>query len=505
MRTETTISPPFRGRATTLRTGLVLLSVLLGAVLGAALQLPLAQALLLCGAMGGVLSLGIWLSLKLPVVPILRNALVAGFFFKSEFDVVKLDRMHAPSGFNISLILLAAVLLGGGWLFSARRPQATRTLPLTFSLTLGGLFLWCVLSVAYGTSGLFGLASLWSLAGSWLVCVVVVAQFSAREALRQVVLCLAIALGLNSLIAIGQTWIEPLNHLSVLGGALEEDRLKVGEGEIARVSGLLRNPTALARSLVTWSPVFLAMLPWSFAVFHRWQHKLFFVSAGLLLLALIMTYARGGWAAFGIAMLLLAAFTWRALEPSERRRLLPKLSVSAVVLLLLCLPFAQPIYVRLTEDDQGSAYARVSTVEVATAIVKDQPLLGTGLNSYYDVARRYDRTPDWISEELFAVHNFYFHIAAETGVPGVLLFVSLHLLAAWQGWKARHGPDPMLRALALGLLCGQAAFLLTGLKEPGTLGSGSLQDTFLLWGLLLAVARANQGRHTMSAKSQPIS
>jgi putative inorganic carbon (HCO3(-)) transporter len=163
-------------------------------------------------------------------------------------------------------------------------------------------------------------------------------------------------------------------------------------------------------------------------------------------------------------------------------------------LLLLCLPFVQPIYVRLTEDDRGSAYARVSTVEVATAMVRDHPWLGLGLNSYYEEARRYDRTPDLISEELFAVHNFYFHIAAETGLPGVLLFVLLHLLAAWQGWRARRGADPFLRALALGLLCGQAAFLLTGLKEPGTLGSWLLQDTFLLWGLLLAVAHANERR-----------
>lgn len=478
-------------RALAIRLGLVLVSILLGAALATALLLPRAQALLLCAASGGLLVLGVWLSMRLPVVPILRNALIAGFFFKSEFDVVKLDRMHSPSGFNVSLILLAALLLVAGRLFSLRRSQTKRSFPLPFSLILGGLFLWCGLSVAYGTSGLSGLASLWALAGSLLVCVVVATQFDDPEALRQVVLCVAITIGGNSLLAIGQNWLDLSPYLTAVGGALEEDQLKVGEGEIARVSGLMRNPTALARTLVTWSPVFLAMLPWSFAAFHGWQQKLFFSVAGLLLLALILTYARGGWVAFGVAMLLLAAFTWRALEPPARRHLLPKLSVLMIILLLLCLSFAQPIYVRLTEDDGGSAYARVSTVEVATAMIQDHPWLGSGLNSYYDEARRYDRTPDLISEELFAVHNFYFHIAAETGVPGVGLFVMLHLLAAWQGWKAMQGPDPLLRALALGLLCGQLAFLLTGLKEPGTLGSWLMQDTFLLCGLLLAVARAN--------------
>ncbi|HEX4948219.1 MAG TPA: O-antigen ligase family protein [Blastocatellia bacterium] len=484
--------------ATTMRVGMVFVSVALGAAFGAALLLPLAQALLLCVVLVGVLGLSVWLSVRLPVVPILRNALVAGFFFKSEFDLVKLDRMHSPSGFNVSLILLAAVLLAVSTLFTTRRTATARALPLSFWLTLGALFLWCVLSVAYGSSGLSGLASLWSLSGSLLVCFVVATQFNDREALRQVVLCVAITIGINGLIAVGQNWWEPLNHLTALGGALEEDQLKVGDGEIARVSGLMRNPTALARTLVTWSPVFLALLPWSFPAFRRWQHKLLLASALLMLPALILTYARGGWAAFGVSVVLLLVFTWRAWEPHEQRRWLPRLGAAAVVLVLLCLPFVQAIYVRLTEDDRGSAYARVSTVEVATAMIKDQPLLGLGLNSYYDAARRYDRTPDLISEELFAVHNFYFHIAAEIGVPGVVLFVVLHLLAAWQGWRAMHGSDPLLRALALGLLCGQMAFLLTGLKEPGTLGSWLLQDTFLLWGLLLAVAQAN-GR-TLPAK-----
>lgn len=482
--------------AATMRVGLVLLAVLLGASLSAALLLPLAQALVLCGVICVALGVGVWMLVKLPVAAILRNALIAGFFFKSEFDLVKLDRMHSPSGFNVSLILLAAVLLGGFGLFSARRTQPRPPFPWTFALTLGSLFLWCVLSVSYGTSGLSAVASLWSLAGSLLICAVVITQFSDREALQQAALCIAITVGINSLIAIGQNWLGPLDALSLLGGALEEDQLKVGDGEIARVSGLMRNPTALARSLVTWSPMFLALLPWSFAAFRRWQHRLFFAAAIVMLPALILTYARGGWAAFVAAMFLLTVFTWRALEPAERKRRLPQLSVVAIVLLLLCLPFVKPMYVRLTEDDRGSAYARVSTVEVATAMIKDRPLLGLGLNSYYEEARRYDRTPDLISEELFAVHNFYFHIAAETGVPGVVLFVLLHLLAAWQGWRAMHGPDALLRALALGLLCGQVAFLLTGLKEPGTLGSWLLQDTFLLWGLLLAVARANHHRAT---------
>ncbi len=487
---ETTLR--FSLSATTLRVALVLVSIALGATLAAALLLPLTEGLVLCVGIGGALGLGVWMFVRLPVVPILRNALVAGFFFKSEFDLVKLDRMHSPSGFNVSLVLLAALSLGGLALFSPRRAQTIRTLPLVFLLTLGGLFLWCGLSVAYGSSGLSGLASLWSLAGSVLVCLVVATQFNDREALRQVVLCVAIVIGLNSLIAVGQNRLEPLNHLSVLGGALEEDQLKVGDGEIARASGLMRNPTALARTLVTWSPVFLAMLPGSFAAFRRWQHKLLLGVALLLLPALILTYARGGWAAFALAVLLLLAFMWRDLEPQERTRWLPKLGWAVVALLLLCLPFVKPMYVRLTEDDRGSAQSRVSTVEVATAMIKDHPVLGLGLNSYYNEARRYDRTPDLISEELFAVHNFYFHIAAETGVPGVGLFVLLHLLAAWQGWRAMHGPDALLRALATGLLCGQMAFLLTGLKEPGTLGSWLLQDTFLLWGLLLAVAQANR-------------
>jgi hypothetical protein len=52
--------------------------------------------------------------------------------------------------------------------------------------------------------------------------------------------------------------------------------------------------------------------------------------------------------------------------------------------------------------------------------------------------------------------------------------------------------DPMMRTLALGLLTGMMAFLITGLKESGCFQTGMMRTFFLLCGLLLGVERASR-------------
>jgi hypothetical protein len=54
------------------------------------------------------------------------------------------------------------------------------------------------------------------------------------------------------------------------------------------------------------------------------------------------------------------------------------------------------------------------------------------------------------------------------------------------------GVDPTLRALALGLLAGMVAYLITGLKEGGCFQTGMMRPFFLLCGLLLANERASR-------------
>ncbi|MQC25190.1 MAG: hypothetical protein DWG81_04515, partial [Chloroflexi bacterium] len=53
-------------------------------------------------------------------------------------------------------------------------------------------------------------------------------------------------------------------------------------------------------------------------------------------------------------------------------------------------------------------------------------------------------------------HNFYLNLAAETGLPGLLVFVALLLAAALQALRVLRTARGWQRALALGLLAAGA-------------------------------------------------
>jgi O-antigen ligase len=210
-------------------------------------------------------------------------------------------------------------------------------------------------------------------------------------------------------------------------------------------------------------------------------------------MGLILTYARGSWAAFGATMIVLSALAYRALPVEERGRYAMRVSGLAIVAALLCLPFTGSIYTRLTEDDQGAAYSRVPLMEVAQTMIEDNPLLGVGLSSYEAEMRRYDKTPDRISDTFdWPVHNIYLHMTAEGGIPATFCFLALIAIALGRGWRTMKSRDPFLRALALGFVVGLLAYLWTGMKELGSFGSPQLRYCFLLVGLLLAIDRANR-------------
>lgn len=66
------------------------------------------------------------------------------------------------------------------------------------------------------------------------------------------------------------------------------------------------------------------------------------------------------------------------------------------------------------------------------------------------------------------------------------------LACGWQTWQRKDAANALPRALALGLMMGVLAYLMTGLKEPSSFDSGQLRALFLLGGLLVAAERASR-------------
>ena len=103
---------------------------------------------------------------------------------------------------------------------------------------------------------------------------------------------------------------------------------------------------------------------------------------------------------------------------------------------------------RLTDDDRGSARARVPLMMMALDIIADRPVLGVGANNYTEALK--PRKPGFGNEWLFTVHNQYLLVWAETGAVGLAAYLWFLLVTLYRGWQRWKHTDPQLSPLALG-------------------------------------------------------
>ena len=98
----------------------------------------------------------------------------------------------------------------------------------------------------------------------------------------------------------------------------------------------------------------------------------------------------------------------------------------------------------------------------AISVIKAKPLTGTGINTYAVAHQRYDTTKNWRVRNYYA-HNGYLQLAAETGLPGLFLFLAF--LIYQFVWSYRRLAQKKAAGevtgywIPLGLLTSMAGFL----------------------------------------------
>ena len=232
-----------------------------------------------------------------------------------------------------------------------------------------------------------------------------------------------------ALFGIGQVLLDPnlLGFFSFAG--------RFGEG--ARITSFLGNPNML-------SPLIGFTLP--FALFgtvrlerprYRWIAG---ATAFVLVLALVLTFSRGAWAAVGLGLVLGTLLL-------DRRALLllivlvPLAWATAVVMprgLLAehdpnATPPAVPDWIGSTVDrfdDLGEGDLRIRFLTDGLRIIDDNLLLGVGPGRYGGAAATILGSPvyDEYDTGLFGfrtVHDFWLHLTGEVGVIGVAVFMTM--------------------------------------------------------------------------------
>lgn len=327
-----------------------------------------------------------------------------------------------PSPIGLSEPMLLAA--GGVILVSAARRRAVGGALRDPALVLAGLFVVAAATSAVVNRVPFGVAIL-----GIAVTVDAIAAFVAVRMTRTDARAAGAAIGaivgvvvIAAVIGIAQAAVNPrIFGLTPFIG-------QFGEG--VRIGSFLGNPNMLASVIGLAVPFAL------FASVRRDRWK--WAARGalyVLVLALLLTYSRGGWLAIGLGLTVGAlVLAWRAI---------PILAVSsalafgtAAVLPRADTPIDQPDVglVSSTVDrflhlaDGGDLRARF--LRDGLPIVAEHPALGVGPGRYGGAVAAIIPSPVYeaYGTGLFGyrtVHDFWLHLAGETGVVGVSIFLTL--------------------------------------------------------------------------------
>lgn len=239
-----------------------------------------------------------------------------------------------------------------------------------------------------------------------------------------------------------------------------------GNGAAFRPPGFMSHPNALAHFLVIALPPAVAVVllgPGRVPKRIWWIGLLVVGAAGA---ALLSTLSRGGWASAALASSVIVAIYYRQglITPRQLGLLL-----GAVALGVAAVVVAYPsILLRLTAPDGRSLESRVLLVDMAWAIIKDNPWIGVGFGDYNRAAYGYSPpmfatvSADYrLSLHQLVVHNHYMLLAAELGIPATLFFVYLLWRFVRLAWPLERWRESSMFALGVGLcaaIVGQGLF-----------------------------------------------
>lgn len=191
-----------------------------------------------------------------------------------------------------------------------------------------------------------------------------------------------------------------------------------------------------------YAQVMLVLVPLAFAFVRlstrrrRWQAMLML---GLIGLAILLTYSRGG-------MVALVVLAWASVYVGWLR---PRQVLAGMLVAALMLPVVSPsVFKRfaslgeVTEledpDTDGSLRGRATEMLAALFVFVDHPVLGVGPGQYrpfYSI--EYQQLPGIKFRDIRQTrraHSLYFEMAAETGIVGLVLFLAIPLLLLRDLW-----------------------------------------------------------------------
>jgi putative inorganic carbon (HCO3(-)) transporter len=242
--------------------------------------------------------------------------------------------------------------------------------------------------------------------------------------------------------------------------------------------------------------IFAVVLAFYFVQGKRplWEKTYCGICLGLTVLASTLCASRGGFLGLLAAAFLLV---WRS-----KRRFRNLVLMSVLILpLSLALPIS-PLHRLLNpKQDYGSTQAHKEAWKAGLLMIKAHPFVGVGLGNFKPLMPMYIENPISIHVDTLA-HNMFIEVAAELGLPALLVFLGIFLFTYQTLGRLRRSPSthPLIRDTALALQAG-----LVGFAVAGSFVSAEYQKTswmgFALMFCLMPLARSRKSVRAIRTQS----
>jgi O-antigen ligase len=378
--------------------------------------------------------------------------------FSISFHPVYVDRnfFRPVNGFEIKAFDLPLAMIVFFWVMRLIRSRDKIQLHLWITLPYLIIFGFCVASLTRVTAHPGVKAGvLFLVLKNPIIFLYLANNLSNRRVLFALIGVLLLNGSLQALIAIAQYAKGGPLGLGMLG---EMDNLYTshsGTEALSRMGGTVGHPNKLALMLVFLLEVNFAVL---FLKASTWVKRIRVIPIFLMLTAVILTYSRSAWASLILGGTL--NVYWCRSKKTQQKIISALLVVGVFSTVgVSSVALIPSVRNRIFADDGGSGTdIREELKTIAKNIIYHHYWLGVGLNNYSSVIRKFDNSRSGASWGFpMPVHNEYYLVAAELGIPAAIVFVVLLVIIFFLHISigmVNKDRDQEYPYVAIGFLCG---------------------------------------------------
>jgi len=203
---------------------------------------------------------------------------------------------------------------------------------------------------------------------------------------------------------------------------------------------------------------------------------LLIISEIILIISFILTFSRSAWFVLTLGIIVFIWINYKKLKPILPGAVILFLTVIITIIIL----WPQITSRGIIADSSSGDFAlsnRTLLNKIALSIIASHPLLGIGIGNF--VLNLNNFIPNMPAWRFQPVHNLYLYYAAEIGIPGLLIFLSIIWVTLKKAFKYFKSSNEILI-----LLITLSSFLIIGFLDHYFY---DLQQGMLIFWLILGL------------------